>query len=265
MAHIHINLFSTCLMRTVSVNAFIPMDKIITPGMAAREKKPFKTLYLLHGIFGNHNDWLNNTRVCTWAEERNLAIIMPSGENRFYVDNICSGEKFGEFIGRELVAMTRELLPLSERREDTYIAGLSMGGYGAVRNGLKYHDTFACVAGLSSAFILDKIMGAGEDAPWFTHRRSYYQSILGDLETIQGSDNDHKALVDMILAAKAKMPALYLGCGSEDDFIGCNRDFHEFLSERGVEHTWDEDPGGHTWDYWDEHILKVLNWLPLEK
>ena len=141
MAIIEVNFISKCLMRVVTFNAIIPVDKF-GPQAENAEQKPLKTLYLLHGIFGNYTDWVNGTRIQAWAEANDLAVIMPSGENRFYLDDEKSGELYGEFIGKELVEFTRKLFPLSDKREDTFIAGLSMGGYGAIRNGLKYAENF---------------------------------------------------------------------------------------------------------------------------
>ena len=129
------------LKRTITINAILPTDKFVRPGTPKPEKKPFKTLYLLHGIFGNYTDWVAGTRIQRWAQDNDLAVIMPSGENGFYVDHPGRGDQlYGEFIGQELVQFTRDLFHLSDKREDTYIAGLSMGGYGALRNGLKYAE-----------------------------------------------------------------------------------------------------------------------------
>ena len=264
MALLQVNFFSKCLMRTIPIQAVVPVDKLLFPGMPAREKKPFKTLYLLHGIFGNCTDWVSGTRIQAWAQERNLAVIMPSGENRFYLDNELSGERYGELIGRELVEFTRELLPLSTQRGDTFLAGLSMGGYGAIRNGLKYHETFGCIAGLSSALILDAVLKSTNDAPMPIMRRSYYETIFGDIGKLPGSDKDPRGLVAMLKQSGASIPRMYLCCGTEDFLIEQNRDYHRFLLENGVEHTYAEGPGAHDWEFWDTYIHKVLDWLPLE-
>jgi len=265
MALAQVNFFSKSLSRQVTINAIVPVGSFYMPGMPVREKKPFKTLYLLHGIFGNYTDWLGGTRIAQWAEARNLAVIMPSGENSFYLDNEKSGAMYGDYFGRELVEVTRELFPLSGKREDTYIAGLSMGGYGAVRTGLKYHETFGAIAGLSSALVLDNAINATDDSPTIIGRRSYFESVFGDLDKLAGSDKDPKGLIDMLKSKNADLPAMYICCGTEDFLIEANRDYHRFLLDKGVEHTYVEGPGTHDWDYWDEYILKVLNWLPLEK
>ena len=265
MALAQVNFFSKSLSRQVTVNAIVPVGKFYMPGMPVREKKPFKALYLFHGIFGNYTDWVVGSRIAQWAEERNLAVIMPSGDNSFYVDHEKSGAMYGDFYGRELVEVTRELFPLSDKREDTFVAGLSMGGYGALRTGLKYHETFGAIAALSGALVLDGAVKSTNDTPTIIGRRSYYESIFGDLDKLMGSDKDPKALATAIKTSGAAFPAMYICCGTEDFLIDANRNFHQFLQENGAEHTYVEGPGGHTWEYWDEYILKVLDWLPLEE
>lgn len=264
MAFLQINFLSKCLMRTVTVNAILPTDKLVFPGQPVREKKPFKTLYLLHGIFGNYTDWVNGTRIQAWAEERNLAVIMPSGDNRFYVDNPATGDFYGEFIGNELVTVTRDMFHLSDKREDTYIAGLSMGGYGAVRNGLKYSDTFGCLAGLSGALDLEMLIPKDDSSPVPQFRRSCFESVFGDLQQISGSDKDIKALVKRLLDGAGPLPDIYFCCGTEDHLLPHNRELHAYLDANHVKHTYVEGPGDHNWPFWDEYILKVLEWLPLE-
>lgn len=176
MALVQVDFFSEKLMRTVTINAIIPVDKKLN-----QPNKKFKTLYLLHGIFGNYTDWVCGTRIQRWAQDHDLAVIMPSGENKFYVDNENSHEYYSQFIGEELVSITRAMFPLSQRREDTFIAGLSMGGYGAIINGLKYYQTFGYIAALSSALLIDTFINAedGDDVPYM-YKRSYLTSVFGD-------------------------------------------------------------------------------------
>lgn len=161
MAFIQVSFMSKTLMRTVPLQVILPVDKF-TFGQPEREEKPFKTLYLLHGIFGNETDWVHGTRIQRWAEEKNLAVVMPAGENAFYVDQPSIGAMHGQFIGEELVEITRKMFPLSRKREDTFIGGLSMGGFGALRNGLKYHDTFGAVICCPVHFMCWKIRKRAE-------------------------------------------------------------------------------------------------------
>ncbi|MEI3573928.1 MAG: alpha/beta hydrolase family protein [Oscillospiraceae bacterium] len=264
MAIIEVNFISKCLMRAVTFNAIIPVDKF-GPQAENAEQKPLKTLYLLHGIFGNYTDWVNGTRIQAWAEANDLAVIMPSGENRFYLDDEKSGELYGEFIGKELVEFTRKLFPLSDKREDTFIAGLSMGGYGAIRNGLKYAENFGCVIGLSAALVHDTWKDADNSAPIFTFRRNYYEAIFGEYDKVKGSDKDPKALLLKLKEEGRPVPKMYLCCGTEDGLVTANRDFRDFLNENGVDLTYVEGPGKHDWVFWDTYIKKVLDWLPLNR
>ena len=113
MAVMQVDFVSQCLMRTVTIKVILPLDKIAKMnGEKAYVPEKFKTLYLLHGMLGNHTDWIDGTRIQRWAQEKNLAVVMPAGENRFYVDNPREGAYFGEYIGRELV----ENVPLIEKK-----------------------------------------------------------------------------------------------------------------------------------------------------
>lgn len=264
MALIQVNFISESLMRTVPVQVILPVDKLTFPGMPKREEKPYKTLYLLHGVFGNYMDWVSGTNIQRWAEERNLAVVMPSGDNMFYVDQEAGHNYYGEFIGRELVEITRKMFPLSRKREDTYIAGLSMGGYGALRNGLKYHDTFSHIAGFSSAMVIDGIENRTDDAPFFIESRAYAQSVFGDLGAVAGSDKDPRYLARSLREEKEEFPKIYLTCGTEDSLLQPNREFAEYLKEQGADVTYTEGPGGHEWDFWNRSVRAVLDWLPLE-
>ncbi len=264
MALIQVNYLSECLMRTVPVNVILPVDKLTFPGMPKREEKPYKTLYLLHGIFGNYTDWVSGTKIQRWAEEKDLAVVMPSGDNMFYVDQEESHNFYGEFIGKELVDMTRKMFPLSRKREDTYIAGLSMGGYGALRNGLKYSETFGCIASLSGAMVVDHIAERTDDVPFFIDSRSFARSIFGDLDKAEESDMNPKWLVKKLKEEGKNIPRIYLTCGLQDSLLEANREMRDFLKEQGADVTYVEGEGAHEWDFWNRSIKDVLEWLPLE-
>ena len=265
MAFIQMNLLSKSLMRTVPVNVILPVDKMVFPGMPAREYKPYKTLYLLHGVFGNYTDWVCGTRIQRYAEENDLVVIMPSGDNAFYVDQPAGNNFYGEFIGRELVELTRKMFPLSHKREDTFIGGLSMGGYGALRNGLKYSDTFGSVVSLSGALHLESIAARTEDAPFFLESKSYAEACFGDLSELLESDKNPRWLVKQLKEAGRELPEIYMACGDQDSLLPVNRDMAEFLKVQGINVTFEVGPGNHEWDFWDTYIKKAIEWLPTEK
>lgn len=261
MALLQVNFISKSLFRAVPMNVILPVDKMFRTTNVT-ENKPFKTLYLLHGLLGNYTDWVSNTRIQQWAEAKNLAVIMPSGDNAFYVDNTTSN--YGEFIGEELVEMTRKMFPLSHKREDTFIAGLSMGGFGAIRNGLKYHENFGYIAGLSSAVHLFE---QPFDAPGrnVTNEDSWFGSME---EAVKTDKNPRVALQNLMEKKKqdpsVELPKIYLACGTEDGLIGPNRIYRDLFRENGFDLTYEEGPGMHNWDFWNDQIQKVLRWLPLE-
>lgn len=261
MAYLQVNAMSEALMRTVNIHVILPVDKFGTPGAKGQSQRPFKTLYLLHGIFGSQVDWINGTNLQRWAEEKDLAVVMPAGENAFYVDQESTHSLHGEFVGQELVELTRRMFPLSHRREDTFIGGLSMGGYGALRNGLKYSGTFGAIAALSAAVFTDFSQWR-DDAGVFFQTRRYAEAIFGDLDSFPGSDKDVRALAAAgTVTEKAR---IYLACGLADPLLEDNRDLRDCLRSNGFPVTYAEAPGGHEWDFWDSQIKKVIDWLPLE-
>ena len=260
MALFQCSFFSKSLMRTVPIQVVLPTDKQLPDGEPP--KGPFKTLYLLHGIFGDQTDWVCGTRVQSWAQDRNLAVVMPAGDNSFYVDQPKASAYYGRFIGQELVDFTRRTFPLSDKREDTFIGGLSMGGFGAIVNGLQNPGTFGAVCALSSALILDSMMTHTEYTDFLMTNKGYYESVFGDLSQVRGGVNDYDALAEKV-APLAEKPRFYMACGTEDGLITVNRQFRDHLVKLGYDVTYVEGPGIHDWYFWDEYILKALNWLPL--
>lgn len=262
MANLQINFNSATLRRKVPMQVILPSDAEIG------SEGPFKTLYLLHGLFDNYSAWISNTRIERWAMERNLAVVMPSAENSFYVEmpygSSCFGD-FGAYVGQELVEITRKMFHLSRKREDTFIAGLSMGGFGALRNGLKYADTFGYIACLSGAIHIfeypfdepDRNV-IGEDA------------AFGDIRVANLTDKNPRVAAEVLIekiktGGELSFPKVYIACGTEDYLLQANRIFADFLKANGVDVTYEEGPGMHDWDFWDTYIKRVLEWLPVEK
>jgi S-formylglutathione hydrolase FrmB len=252
MALITFNFYSNCLMRNVSANAIIPFEQ--------SETHSFKTLYLLHGLTDNKDGWLLHSRIYQWAQEKNLAVIMPNGENMFYLDNDTLKDRHGEFVGCEIVQASRKLFCLSDKREDTFIAGLSMGGYGAIRTGLKYHETFGYLAGMSPALIMDMM----QDSEFRKMREPFHEWLaFGKIEKVPGSDKDPRTQVKTMKENNANFPYIYLSCGTDDILIKPTRELHDCLQKHNIPHTFVEEPGNHDWDFWNKDIQRVLDWLPL--
>ena len=194
----------------------------------------YPVLYLLHGVLGNYTDWVNGTRIQALANDNNLCVVMPSGDNKFYCDSDISGDKYGKFIAEDLVNFTRDTFPLSHNREDTFIGGLSMGGFGSLVNGLRHPEIFGCITALSSALIKEKILHAVEEPghDFFTKRQ--YETMFGvdRIEDYSGSVNDYEALADSLKDAEVK-PKIYMACGTEDSLFDANVAFKDRLIADG--------------------------------
>lgn len=264
MALIQVNLFSRSLMRTVPVNVILPVDKMIFPGMKAREDKPYKTLYLLHGIFGNYTDWVTGTRIQRFAEEHDLCVVMPSGDNAFYVNQAGMHNNYGDFIGTELVALMRKMFPLSCKKEDTFIGGLSMGGYGAMRTGLAHPETFGYIVSLSGAFDITEMAGRKTESEFILHSRSFVQAVFGSQEALLDGNKNPAWLARKLKAEGKDFPGVYMACGDRDSLLSANKEMAEVLTDCGCSVTFEIGPGAHEWDFWDCYIKKGIEWLPTE-
>lgn len=248
MATMEVRYYSEALSREVAFQAIIP----------EKGEAGYPTLYLLHGYTGNERDWLRYSRIQKLAEERGLAVIMPAGENSFYLDQE-DGPRYSEYISRELVEKTRDLFPLSRRREDTLLAGLSMGGYGAMRNGLLHHGTFGWVASFSGVvFTADPKMNEDEELLLIRHpvvRRLTKSERWTEIPP----DTDLVVLLERAKEAN-QLPRLFLACGTEDYLYRDNARLHGLMEARGFPHHYLEGPGEHDWKYWDAVVETMLDW-----
>lgn len=262
MALIQFQFMSEALMRTVPLEIILPIDSFSLSDPGQKATGPFKTLYLLHGVFGSQYDWLSGTNIQRWATEKKLAVVMPSGENMFYTDHPDAHNFYGQYIGEELPDIMTRTFPLSRDREDTFIAGLSMGGYGALRNGLKYHRTFGYIAGLSSALVT-RFASERKSGGFFLDSKEYSEACFGPASQLMNSDNSVTYLARRLSESGEPFPKIYLTCGVDDSLLQVNREFRDFLRSIGAPLTYVEGPGAHEWDFWNRHIKKVLDWLPL--
>ncbi len=254
MAYFRISYFSRALCRRTSFEMLIPNDPMQDGGMP---EKPRKTLFLLHGYTGMAENWVPTEL----TEKYRFAIVMPTAENSFYLNGLCTGHRFQSLVGEELVDYVRTVFGLAQRPEDTFIAGMSMGGFGAIHTGLAYPDRFGKIGGLSSALIVHGIAGMkqGDENPVANYE--YYRECFGDLDHVEESENNPEVLVRKLKKEGKKLPEMYLCCGTEDFLIENNREFHRFLEEEKVEHVYQEGPGVHNMKFWSEYIVKIVDWM----
>ena len=255
MAIITVEYLSQALKRNVTYKVVLPNDNLLyTKEDYAKNPEKFKTLYLLNGYYGNCSDWLYYSRIEVYDRENNLCVVMPSGENSFYVDALSNDNNYSKYIGKELIEKTREMFPLSNKKEDTYIGGLSMGGYGAIVNGLKYKDTFGFIIGLSNA--VNMFEG-------YTGRLYNEEAIFSNIEVAKNSEANPKYIVENCKDI-SDLPKIYMACGLQDNLYQCNVDLKDFFISKGLSVIWDEENGGHEWNFWDRQILKAIKLLPLK-
>ena len=265
MALLQCKLFSKALFRSVNVNVCLPTpdsnnDFFDSANRFPQPGEKFQTLGLLHGISADESDWQRFSSVERYAQGKNVAVVMPDGYNSLYVDNPWGGNYF-TYLTEELPAILRSLLPLSPKREDNFIAGLSMGGYGAFRAALLKPECYAAAASLSGGLTREAAAVEGIAAQVAAWRRNaygvneeYFAPEQHDLEVIL--ENQHRAGADL--------PRLYQCCGTEDFLYDGNLRFRDHALALGTDIVWEEGPGMHNFDFWDPYIRRVLNWLPLK-
>ncbi len=249
MALFSIQYRSPALNKTTSITVVIPES-------APAEDIP--TLYLLHGMHGNSTDWPRKTSIERYAQDRNIAVVMPDGENSFYHD-MAFGEKYFTYVADELVAYTRKMFRLSHKREKTFIAGLSMGGYGAFRIALMRPHQYAAAASLSGCVGMDT---PGMCRMW-GQLTSLAQSIWGvDYKAhLSGNDSDLFYIVKN-WPADAPRPRLYSACGTEDSLYGDNIAFRDFMADHTeFDYSFTSAPGIHNWTFWDSWICPAIDYM----
>ncbi len=262
MGLFQVDFYSKALARSTNFTAVIPNDVLpmMTAGNECYQRKT-KVLFLLHGYSGGSKDWLLGTRVTDFAVKYNLAIVMPTGENSFYLDGKGVGRAYCQFVGQELVDYVRSTFGLSLDKEDTFIGGLSMGGFGAIHTGLTYPNTFGKIMALSSALIIHKIENLKEGFQDAIADYDYYTSVFGDLSRLEQSRNNPEVLIRKLKEEKQVIPSLYMACGTEDFLINENRAFHEFLQRENVPVQYIETPGVHDWAFWNQFLEPSIQWM----
>ena len=262
MALMHVTYFSQALAGQNDFYMAIPND--VPPFMmegSPHYQRGMKTLMLLHGYGGGASDWVLGSSIQPLATRYHLAVIMPGGRNGFYLNQEATGGQFATFVGEELLGYARRSFHLSEKREDTFIGGYSMGGFGALRTGLAYSHNYSKIAALSSALIIHQLKELSPEAPSPMANYAYYQQVFGDLKTAADRDCNPEVLICRKLAAGEPVPDIFLACGSEDTLVETNRAFRDFLKEKGVAAQYHESAGNHDWTFWNQYLEPAIRWM----
>ncbi len=266
MAFMQVQFFSEMLHMAVSADVIIPQAVTKEIGQASREsqKGEHPVLWLLHGATDDHTTWQRRTSIERYAASLGLAVAMPAAHLSSYTD-MAHGGAFYHYIAEELPEIMRGFFPLSAKREDNFIAGNSMGGYGALKIGVNYPDRYEAVGCFSSAANRGRPLannsGLFDEETW--NMRNYMQYGGRDFA---GTYED-----TFFMARKNKdlpvLPRIFHTCGKDDFLIDQARETRDFfmgLEGNPYRYVYEEHEGVHGWDYWDEHIRDFLDFLKLE-
>ena len=262
MALLTLQYNSMALCRPTRVQLLLPND---VPEMVTETnehyKRPMKTLVLLHGYTGGCDDWLTGSRVQEISGMYNLAIAMPSGENSFYLNQKGTGRAYGSLVGKELIAYLQKTFGIAMKAEDTFVGGLSMGGFGALHTGLLYPENYSKIFALSSALIVHEVMEMKEGNDNGTADYDYYKNTFGEPKELERSENNPEYIIKQRRAKGETIQPIFMACGTEDFLLENNRSFHDFLKKEGVAVDYRESPGIHDWKFWNEYLEPAVKWL----
>ena len=263
-----LNFHSLMLGIHTKVNVILPTGRPVV--YKERQKELYQVLWLLHGGTDDCNDFIQNTNICRYAEENKIAVILPEDDDAFFTDGyIPNGGLYFSYVTEELVKMCRAILPISDRREDNFVAGNSMGSGGAMKCAVLHPELYGAALMMSGAGMrmhraedtwvsgfLEKVIN-GEDV-------SDYPRPEDPKRDVQMAIPIYDILSD--LEKKAALPRMFFTCGGADGIISDVKKGLRFYDKLGLEYFWEEIPGyRHEWDFWDMQLRKALTeWLPLK-
>lgn len=242
--------FSEALGMHTEANVLIPQrgtaGRIGDAGGEVAQGK-FKCLYLLHGLSDDHTIWMRRTSIERYADQYGIAVVMPFGEKSFYTD-MRYGSDFYTYVAKELPARIQDTFNVSSKREDNFVAGLSMGGYGALKIGLRESDRFAACAGLSPLTDIKAWVDQG-----------FFEPVFGPERVVKETDDLFKLV--KIKANDAVKPRMFMAIGYSDALYGECQRLKEEIGKFDYDFTYMESEGTHDWGFWDKYIQEVLAWI----
>lgn len=234
----------------------MPYRIILPTDYSTNSTKRYPVIYLLHGLFGHFDNWTSKTSIEKDVANRNVIIVTPEGDNGWYTDSTAgANQNYESYIIKELIPEVDKKFRTIADRDHRAVAGLSMGGYGAIKFGLKYPEMFVVVGSFSGAIGLATV--TEKELPGAIGKS--LDATFGAAGTEMRKSNDPFTIIRSSTREKIKtFPFLYLDCGTEDFLFKNNRDFVELLLEKKVPHEFRELPGAHEWTYWDKQVKEFL-------
>jgi putative tributyrin esterase len=240
----------TVRLQSKLVNAMLPYNVIVPTDYATARSTRYPVLYLLHGLTGHYSDWISRTNIADYASEYRLIVVMPEGNDGWYTN------EYESYILHELIPDVQQRYRTIEARYARAIAGLSMGGYGAVKFGLKSPHTFVLAASMSGVFAITRFSEQEVPELW---RESL--KLFGPVGSDTRRTNDLFEIIKNFSAARISLlPYFYFDCGTEDSplIFPSNRELAALMFEKKIPHEYRELPGDHSWGYWDSQVQEIL-------
>lgn len=259
------NFESEYLQGNTTVSVILPdRPRGVTPEEFYRGGQKFKVLWLLHGTFGDHSDWIRKSNIELYACERDLIVVMPSALNTNYAnwEHFSIGYNMYDFLLKELMPLVYGWFPASDKREDNFIAGLSMGGRGTCVYAMNHPEKFAAAAILSACPRETRWLKDNDPRLW--ERTVGCIENRGGFEAYEASYENTWRVLDEAVAAGTPLPRLYFACGKDDHLFPAYEHFKRHAQEIGLEATFEEIDGyKHEWRFWDLTIQKALDFFGL--
>jgi putative tributyrin esterase len=274
MAVLKMNVLSKCLGMQTNITICLPSfshKDVLKPDFYVPGMK-FQTLYLLHGGSGDDADFINFTNIICYADEHRIAVVMPCGYNHFYTDD-PNGPKYWKFVSEELPEICQTLFPLSDKREDNFVGGHTMGAHGAMKLGILKCENFAAVLCMSGVSLhpnelkeIIRLRANIDSTDPDIMPRVRLDSIFGDVDHFRGSIHDVNYYAALNVEQGKILPKFFLTSGEEDISREYIEETHHYLSSLGYDVFIELVPGRcHDWSFWDLTLKKALdNWLPIK-
>ncbi|WP_454193557.1 alpha/beta hydrolase [Paenibacillus sp. Marseille-Q7038] len=258
MALMQCHFYSEVLGLNTTMHVILPQQTATQIGVDTKQSKGLhQTLYLLHGLSDDDSIWLRRTAIERYSSAYGIAVVMPNAHRSFYTD-MTEGSAYFKYISEEVPTLARSFFPLSAAREDNFVAGLSMGGYGAMKIALSKPESYAAAASLSGALDMASHLDRTNES---AQANTEFRRIFGDHVT--DTENDLMWLLKQCEQKDGPKPKLFQCCGTEDFLYEDNLRFRSAAEQTRLDFTYIEGPGEHEWGYWDARIQDVLKWLLL--
>ena len=239
------------------VNTTLPYNVILPDDYDSSPTTRYPVLYLLHGLTGHYSDWVARTNVADYASEYRLIVVTPEGNDGWYTDSATvATDKYESYILKELIPDVDQRYRTIQARYGRAIAGLSMGGYGAIKFGLKSAGTFVFAGSVSGALGVTRLTEKEIGANWQDSIK-----LFGAPGSDTRANNDLFEILKKLPPERvASLPYFYFDCGTEDAafIFNSNRDVAALMFEKKIPHEFRELPGDHSWAYWDRQVQEVL-------